>query len=192
MDSVSDLTANNVLLAAPSAGDREREVCGELLAAPDPDTLVGVTTAKTPDRWLSSHLHRTAATPDEVRLVCVGEHSRSATTDATESAPISTSTVSDPGNLTAIGTLLSEHLAGVSSTDAVLCLDSVSTLLHHSERQTVFQFLHVLTDLVSTNGVEAHYHLDPTAHDDQAVASVKVLVDAVITVSGDTVEVETR
>lgn len=191
MNPVEDLTADNVLLQAPSAGDRERAVCDELLATSNPDTLVGVTTAETPDQWLSSHLESTTVTPDDVQLVCVGEQTRSGAL-ATESAPVATATVNDPGNLTELGTVLSDRLANSRSGQVLLCVDSLTTLLHHSATPTVFQFLHVLTDLVTTNCVKAHYHLDPSAHDEQAVATVKMLVDAVVTVSTDRVDVETR
>jgi len=192
VEAVEDLAADTVLLQATSAGDREQDLCGELLAEPAPDTLVGVTTTETPARWCSTHLDQTTADPENAQLVCVGERTRSGARGAAESAPISTATVPDPGNLTKLGTLLSDPLTGDPSADAVLCLDSVTPLLHHSSRQTVFQFLHVLTDLVTANGVAAHYHLDPQAHDDETVASLKVLVDAVVKVSREAVEVETR
>lgn len=192
MDAVEDIRADNVLVQAPAFLDLERVVCGELLSQPAPDTLVGVTTTQTPDRWLTSHLERTTEPPDDVQLVCVGEQTRSAASASSDSAPISTATVADPGNLTELGTILSGRLDDIHDGYAVLCFDSLSALLRHSETRTVFQFLHVLTDLVSQNAVQAHYHLDPSAHDDQAVASVKLLVDAVVTVTAEGVEVETR
>lgn len=187
MPPVTAIDADNVLVVARATEDRELDLCGRLLEVSEPHTVVAVTTRDPPRPWLTAHLEGTAVSPAEVELICVGEQCR-----PDDTAAVPTATVTDPANLTELGSLLSEHLVADTAEDRILCLDSLTTLFEHSGTTTVFQFLHVLTNLVSTNAIQAHYHLDPSSVEDKAVASVKLLVDAVLTVSADGVDVKTR
>ena len=58
--------------------------------------------------------------------------------------------------------------------------ESLNTLLAHIELKRVFRFLHVLVNRVKSTGATAHYHLDPSAHEDSTVATLTSLFDTVV------------
>lgn len=61
-----------------------------------------------------------------------------------------------------------------------MCFHSITALLQYADLSCVFRFLHVLTRHVDTVDGVAHYHIDPTAHDAQTLATIETLFDTVI------------
>lgn len=189
IESVLDEPRANVLLLGQDGVDRTWDVCSGLLAGPAVAAFVGVTgAAATPERWPTSALERDGAGTLDVRLAYLGPETGAdgpPDTVASRWPAVTASTAVSPGNLTALGATLSRWIADDSAPEGetVMCFDAVSTLLQHADTRTVFQFLHVLTDLVSTSGARGHYHLDPTVHEERAVSRIKLLFDVVVTVS---------
>ena len=93
----------------------------------------------------------------------------------------------NPGDLTGLGVRLSGALERCAASDgeSTLCFDSLTVVLQYADRQVVFQFLHTLAGLVRRAGTQAHFHLDPTAVDEQTVATLKTLFDTVVAVDDD-------
>ncbi len=91
---------------------------------------------------------------------------------------------SSPVDMTGIGIKLSEFLQDFyemrGNTENRVLLHSVSTLLMYSDLQTVFRFLHVFTGRIQSADALGLYVIDSTAHDDQAMNTLKQLFDAVI------------
>jgi hypothetical protein len=83
--------------------------------------------------------------------------------------------------LTGLGIQISEILQQWQNNDnrSVACFHSLTALLQYSDVQTVYKFLHVLTGRFATAGVAAHFHLDPGAHDDQTINTLKSLFDGI-------------
>lgn len=91
-----------------------------------------------------------------------------------------TTTVSDPGNLTAIGLAVERCLSSCAArADRVdVCFDSLTTLLHYVDTRQAFRFLHALLPAIDGGGGVAHFHVDPAAHDERTRATVRSLFDA--------------
>lgn len=199
MDNLARVDAPNVLLAAPAFRGSASRACARLLSEDSrpPPPLIGVTFRQTPDRWLAAYAERLPELPEDVWLVCAGEHVRSATGDPIDGPQgITIRTVESPGNLTKLGVALTECIPEAADGDgpaARLCFESIGTLYQHADGRTVYQFLQVLSNHVSAHDVRAHYHVDPAAIDERDFGRLETLFDAVVRVSeGDEVAVRTR
>ncbi|WP_435180608.1 DUF7504 family protein [Halorussus sp. AFM4] len=190
----SDLFADDVergacvLLLAPSIHEATDEACHDLLSleAPDDENVLWVTYTRSPDACMQDWLDRAGDRPRNVRLVSVGETTRSAAaTVGGDVGPRSgdvVETLSSPGDLTGLGIKLSEILKAWKDSDArtVACFDSLTALLQYADLQTAYKFLHVLTGRFDAADVTAHFHLDPDACDQQTVSTLTSLFDTVV------------
>lgn len=190
---VGDGTRNLLLLTPPMEACASTG-CADLLSAPTPPeaNVLYVTFTDTPDRRLEQWArHAGNERPARVGFVTVGESTRSATAATTiEGAgdgEITVRTVSSPGNLTSIGIKASQYLAEWEATGnrTVICFDSLTTLLQYADVQRVFRFLHVITGRVRSTGSSAHYHVDPTAHDERTLSTLKTLFDGMAEWDGE-------
>jgi KaiC/GvpD/RAD55 family RecA-like ATPase len=103
--------------------------------------------------------------------------------DATETEQVKY--VSAPADMTGIGIKLSELLQDFYGTRGIernrVMLHSLSTLLMYSDLQTVFKFLHVFTGRIQSVDGLGLFAIDSTAHDDQAMNTLKQLFDGIVT-----------
>lgn len=184
----------NLLLLAPPMDACTSSGCADLLSATAPSeaNVLYVTFTGAPDErleeWARYHGNER---PARVGFVTVGESTRSSTEATTiEGAPgseVTVRTVSSPGNLTSIGIKASQYLAEWEATEnrTVICFDSLTTLLQYADVQRVFRFLHVITGRVRSTGSDAHYHVDPTAHDPRTLNTLKTLFDGMAEWDGE-------
>jgi len=63
-----------------------------------------------------------------------------------------------------------------------IVFDSLSTLLMYSDLQTVFRFMHVFTSRVDDANAIGLYTIDSTAHDIEAMNTLKQLFDGIVIV----------
>lgn len=93
---------------------------------------------------------------------------------------------SSPVDLTGIGVKISQYLEEFwmqkNVKDLRLCIDSLSTLLMYSNLQTIFRFMHVFSGKVTAIKALGLYVVDEGMHDDQTIATLKQLFNAVIEV----------
>jgi hypothetical protein len=127
-------------------------------------------------------------------LISVGDTMRSATAVAggDDSGPsftgaVAQDAISDPENLQKLGTSISEFCQqwNAEGYDIHVCFDSLSALLEHTSPEVVFQFCHVITKRLESVGALAHFHLNPSEHADETVATFQSIFD-------ETVGVETQ
>jgi len=64
--------------------------------------------------------------------------------------------------------------------DVIIAFDSVSTVLMYLNPQTIFRFLHVLTNRIKSFGAFAFYTVDENMHDDRTIAMLKQVFNGVI------------
>jgi hypothetical protein len=197
LETLGDVTS--ILLLA-SDQHHESEACTTLLAeaAPEAAQYLCVTTDDTPDDRLDEWRANIGELPDETGIIAVGEISRSAA-GASESgpgtAPVSIDTVADPSDLTGLAMAIGAYLDAWSDMrrTRVVCFDSITSLLFHTDKERVFRFLHATTGRLRDLGAVAHYHLDPGAFDEATVNMFSSLFDAVVEVEEDgSVSVRTR
>jgi hypothetical protein len=122
--------------------------------------------------------------PDRLAVVAVGENARAPPSDdglAVENGEVSTASVSSPGDLTGLGIKLSQCLSAWEgdANRTTVRFDSLTTLLQFAELKRVFRFVHVLLGRIDSANAVGYFHLDPAAHDDQTLATLRGLFDAV-------------
>ncbi|WP_136716582.1 DUF7504 family protein [Halorientalis salina] len=183
--------AANILVLEPSFGRSTSGVCTDLLAGEDPPsaTVLGITYRQSPAEWIGGWEDATGTAPAHGMVIGVGDLSD--LDAASESAPETADrwtveSIENASDLTGLGIELSKFLEQAHETDAVdrprLCFDSLTALLQYADLKRAFRFLHVVTGRVkSANGI-GHYHIDPEAHDEQTLATIKGLFDAVVDV----------
>lgn len=182
----------NVLLLSPALESAGRQACGALSTgarSTGRDVLV-VSFTETPDDIIQRLRSRaTAAGPSKIGIISVGDSTRSAT--ATDgggpTGPVAISTLSSPGDLTGMGITITEQLrewVGDGKQVAV-CFDSLSMLLQYTDVDRTFRFLHVITGRLRKVDAIAHFHMDPTVHEDRTLNTVKTLFDAAMEFEDD-------
>lgn len=195
---------DSVLLLAPAMGTAEGDACSDLLSVVSEDraAVVCVSFNESPDARIE-HWRAAGGPTDPASLgfVVVGDGVRSATTAiAPSAAPAAgigptVATVSSPGDLTGLGIKLGRFLADWADDDTqvLLCVHTLTTWLQYVDFRSAYRFLHALTGRVRAAGGVAHFHLDPTAHDEGTVNSLLGLCDAAVRAGDDgTWEVQRR
>jgi hypothetical protein len=185
--------ASNILLLSPSLDSHDDEACLDLLTVTDPteENVLSVTfTQSATDRidlW-DAHVDER---PARAGIISVGEITRSASADITSTqrpvGPLTIETVSDPDDLTDLGITVNTFLSewGDDDNQTVACFHSLTPLLQDADLQRVFRFLHVLTGRLETSDAVAHYHMDPSAHDQQTISTLRPLFDAIVDLDED-------
>lgn len=179
---------HNVLLLAPPMDGCDGDGCIDLLTVepPDGEDVLFVTFVESPDERLETWRSRAGnAPPAKIGFVNVADATRSA---AAASQPtggarggLSIRSVSSPGNLTDLGIEVSRYLSewDGDGNRTVVCFHSLTTLLQYVDLQRAFRFFHVLTGRVRATDGLAHYHMDPSAHDERTINTLKTLFDGV-------------
>ncbi|SDK40526.1 DUF7504 family protein [Natronorubrum texcoconense] len=90
--------------------------------------------------------------------------------------------VCDPTDLGEIGVAISRFCKHWEESDEriTVCFDSLDALLCSSAPKRVFQFTHVLTTRLASVDASAHFHFDPTRHEDRVVSTFGTIFDAVV------------
>lgn len=114
------------------------------------------------------------------RVVAVGDGVRSAAT--ANAGPVTT--IEHPADLTELGIRLGRALDDWADHEFLLEFHSLTALLEPCDVERAFRFLHVLTGQLSRTDATARFHIDPDATDDDAVATIRSLFDAVLREEG--------
>jgi KaiC/GvpD/RAD55 family RecA-like ATPase len=175
----------NILFTGPPLSGKRSIMMDTLAAGTDRDEgAIVVTTKDGADRVLRDYEKRTPYEGKPVAVVdCV---TRQQGGDTRESDRIKYA--SSPVDMTGIGIKLSEFLQAFGDRGIDrnrVMVHSLSTLLMYSDLQTVFRFLHVFTGRVQSVDGLGLYSIDSTAHDDQAMNTLKQLFDGIVTVPED-------
>lgn len=177
----------NVLLLSPALEPAGQQACGALstgLRSPGRDVLV-VSFTGTPDDVIQRlRAQATATPPSKIGIISIGDSTRSAaaTDGGSPSGPVTISTLSSPGDLTGIGITITEQLrewAG-DGNQISICFDSLSMLLQYANVDRTFRFLHVFTGRLRSVDAIAHFHMDPSVHDERTLNTIKTLFDAAV------------
>jgi hypothetical protein len=176
----------NVLVLAPSMGTPKRDACLRLLTQTPPAStnVLSVTFTQSAAEWIEDWADRAGEPPARGGIVAIGQQ------QAEHGSDWRVGTVENPSDLTGIGIELSELLStmGEAADDdepLSVCFDSITSLLQYADLQRTFRFLHVVTGRIKTVDGVGHFHMDPAAHTDQELATLKGLFDAVVEVDED-------
>ena len=172
--------ASNVLVLAESLDDAARESYYGTLLPEDPSSVdvLAVDYRRTPEEYLEEWRRYIGGRPRRCGIVCVDGAARSSG-DGSEVGPGAVATVESPTDLTGLGITVGNYLESNGGSDTIVTFDSLTMLLQYVERERAFRFLGVLGNRVEEADAVAHYHMDPKAHDDQEMATLSSLFDAV-------------
>jgi KaiC/GvpD/RAD55 family RecA-like ATPase len=177
----------NILISGPPLTGKRR-LAMEILAAgaDDGEGSVIVTTRDSSDRVIADY-RSLVENPDETTLGvvdCVTQHQGRSVQDSD-----TVKYASSPVDMTGIGIKFSEFLEGFYSDRGItqnrVMLDSLSTLLMYSDLQTVFRFMHVFTSRIENADALGVHVIESTAHDAEAMNTLKQLFDGVVEVDAD-------
>ncbi|MFB6127169.1 MAG: hypothetical protein ABEJ79_07755 [Halolamina sp.] len=188
----------SVLLLSPSLSGDEDAACADLMrpTSPADQNVLWVSYTKSPDTQLDRFREAATRQPSNVGIVSVEDSTRSVSASNTDGGigggPVDT--VSSPNDLTGVGISITEFLQRWTDNDhrTVVCFDSLTAMLQYTDIETAYEFLHVIVSRIYATDAVAHFHMDPGAHDDQTVAQVCSLMDAVIELDDDGASVRNR
>jgi KaiC/GvpD/RAD55 family RecA-like ATPase len=184
-DNTSVDPGTNILISGPPLTGKRR-LAMDVLAygAASGDGSVIVTTRDSSDRVLSDFRSRLTDPDDaDIGIVdCVTQHQGRSASD-TELVKYASS----PVDMTGIGIKFSEFVEEFYTQRGVrknrVLMDSLSTLLMYSDLQTVFRFMHVFTSRIEDADALGVHVIESTAHDAEAMNTMKQLFDGVIEVT---------
>ncbi len=174
--------ARTILLQTSSMGG-SRDVCSDLLTGgvDEPNVLFVTFT-----RQGSTCVDQVA----DVETASVGVVTVGDATANVDDPAVETATVSSPSDLTGLGIEIGQFLSSWEP-PIVVCFDSLTSMLQYVDFETAYEFLHAITGQLQAADARAHFHVDPGAHDDQAIAGITSLFDASVDV-GEETTVRTR
>lgn len=177
--------AENVLLLTPHVGDKVDNVCTDHIfdQRDSEPAIVLVTLIESPRRRLQTLREHNNRLPNDISVICTAE---SLGRSSAEINGVEVVTISDPSDLARLGVKISDVLSALTDRPIVLCFYSLTDLIQLVELSRVFQFVYTLGGRVSASGAEAHYHLNPNAHDNQVISTLRPLFDSVIEVANGT------
>lgn len=185
----------STLLLAPALDRRSVACCARLSCRGEPAAvdLLSVSLDESVDDVLDRWNRHLNADPGRLAVVTAGDAMRSTAGAAGGDAPtplgeaVSTTVVSDAGDLTGLGIKVSQCLSAwePDENDLAVCARSLTTLLQFPELNRVFRFVHVLIQRLKAAGAVSHVHVDPAAHDPQTLAALKSPFDAVYELDAD-------
>jgi KaiC/GvpD/RAD55 family RecA-like ATPase len=175
----------NILLTGPPLSGKRSTMMDVLAAGTDRDEgAIVVTTKDGADRVLRDYEERTPYEGKPVAVVDCVTRQQGGETRKSDRIKYASS----PVDMTGIGIKLSEFLQAFGDRGIDrnrVMVHSLSTLLMYSDLQTVFRFLHVFTGRVQSVDGLGLYSIDSTAHDDQAMNTLKQLFDGIVSVPED-------
>lgn len=193
---------HNVLVRAPFEEEIDDALCSELLTVEDPsrENVLSVTLTQSPDDRLDTWNRHVETMPSEAVLITTDDRERSTnveritSSEGIDSNRLTIESIADPGNLTRLGVSITDALEGWDdpTNRTVICVHSLTALLQYCELEVAFQFLDTLTSHVRAKNALAHYHIDPTAHNQQAYSTIRLLFDAIITAEDGDLTLNTR
>jgi len=175
--------ATNVLLEVPPMG-AGRDVCTSLLRDGGAErSVLFVSFTRQPSACIDQLADESALR--NVGVITVGD-----TPSDVDREGVVIGNVSTASDLTGLGIEIGKFL---SEWDApvLVCFESLTSMLQYVDYETAYEFLHAVTGQVHAAGARAHFHVDPSAHDQQDIAAITSLFDASVSLDGDP-EVRTR
>lgn len=183
-------SSDHVLVLANSMDGAGDVYCAERISSPAGTGSAALLVAleDPSDRRFDAVVRRGPGQPTDVGIICC-DHTRSAAATqptqpiqgpADSSGPWIT-TVASPGDLTGLGVRIEAALSEweIRPDPIELCFHSLTTLCRYVDERAAFRFCHAVTRHLRSVGARSHFHLDPTAVDEQTVAMLSPLFDRV-------------
>lgn len=180
----------NVLALSPSM-DPDADVAYFESLLPDATgrDVLAVAYDTTPDRTLEAWRSHAGGTPTRCTIVDVGNGGPvDDPVDAgpkNAAGPVAIEAVDRPDDLTGLAIRIGEYLRERGNEETIVTFDTLTVLLQYVSLERAFRFLHVLVDRIRQAGASAYYRLDPAAHDERTIATIRSLFDSVVAFEDD-------
>jgi hypothetical protein len=166
--------ASSVLVLRPRSGTvDDTEIKRALVGRPEETALIGISLSERPTVWCEKWRDVLEDDLDAAAVITT----RDLATDGSEDG-VAVETVATPSNLTRIGVKATTFLSQWD--DPTVIVECLSMLFQYASSRDIYQFLHVLTTRLRTNGGEVQVYLDPVVEDDRTIERLKSLFDVVI------------
>ena len=168
----------NLLLLGPSMGDHGDAVSRLLETASGKPALLAVSLLRPAVETVAAWETEWRSPPSGIAAVGC-KNTAGTRVDGTPGTDFRATTVADPGDLTGLGIRVGECLEAWENRPTVVAFDSMTAVLQYADTKRVFQFLHVLTSQLASAGAMSVFHMDPGAHDERTVSTVRSLFQGV-------------
>jgi hypothetical protein len=157
--------------------------CGSLLDryGPEETHYVCVTFDDTPADKLEHWEDHVGQLPRSTSIVVASQGTGG---DAGLPESVSVRGVPDASDIPRLGITISDEIEREPD-HVVCCFDSLTALLQYADLQRVYRFVHTLEGRLSSVDGVAHYHMDPAAHDEQTISTLRPLFDVVVEIGRD-------
>jgi hypothetical protein len=192
-------SAGSVLVLGPTSRSISDAICSKFLVGERGSrNALFVTFDDSPTDRLDVCHRSDEWTGGEIGIIEVGRGGRnspavSETTGDGTAGSITVRHVSNPGDLSKLGIVISQLLADFDETprQTVLCFHTLSALHSQIGTKTLFRFLNTLQGRLRSADAIGHYHMDPELHDDLVIETLRPIFDVIVRFSADgTLEVE--
>lgn len=178
--------ATDVLLLGPMRRSVDDEVCTTVLGTEplEERNLMFVSLTQSASERLQVLREHLDELPAAIRVVSDSDDFASETVVGAHNGPTMTvDVVSDPSDLPRLGMTISKAATSWDTErPMLLCFHSLTALLQYADARRVFRFVHLLQNRLDAR---THYHMDVDAHDEQTIATMRPLFEAVIEYDGD-------
>jgi len=154
--------------SADAAGQLDRALDGR-----DGARVLAILYREDVDSWMTAIRDRRERV-SSAGFVAVGPTGGDAASEVSDAVCV----VPDPTDLTGVGIAVSEWLDSCAPDERpVVCLDSLSAVLQYADTERTFRFLHTLNARFRAADARAFVSIDPSAHDESTVATLRTLFD---------------
>jgi hypothetical protein len=132
--------------------------------------------------------HADGWTGGDIGVIEVGQgRGTSETTSSAAGGSITIKHVSNPGDLSKLGIMITQLLAEFDERpqQTALCFHTLSTLHNQVGTKTLFRFLNTLQSRLQSANAVGHYHMDPELHDEIVIETLRPIFDSVVRYSAD-------
>jgi hypothetical protein len=188
--------ASSILVLAPTESDPDDEACLDLLTTYDLSSInvLSATVAQSASERLDLWCRDTEGTMPAGATIVDASWDDVSTTGGRPALPgdegstqVSVRRLPSNAEPIDLGMAIARYLGAWESApeSTILCLHSLTDLLDRFDRETVVSLASGLNDLCEDVGATAHHHLDPAAHDEETVATLRPLYDTVVEHMGE-------
>lgn len=187
------VSASSVLLLGPTGRPISDAICSRFLTDDgESRNVIFVTFSDSPNERISICHRADEWSGGEIGIVEVGRGSRAATaaseiTSGDRGGSITTRHVTNPGDLSKLGIVITQLLSAFEETPrgTVLCFHTLSALHREVGTKTLFRFLNALEGRLNGTDALGHYHIDPELHDEIVIETLRPIFDRVIRFSAN-------
>jgi len=187
LDRVTD--SASVLVLGPTDHPVADAICSRFVAGDEGSrNCLFVTFQDDPNDRIDVCHHADDWTGGDIGVIEVGRgRGASETTTSAGGGSITVRHVSNPGDLSKLGIVITQLLAEFDETpqQTALCFHTLSALHNQVGTKTLFRFLNTLQSRLRSSNAVGHYHMDPELHDEIVIETLRPIFDSVVRYSAD-------